>query len=706
MIGSIMALVTFLTVSAEEFEARYWFDFDSDNCHISTVNSSNGQLSLQLDQLSNKPIHQLNFQIKKTDGEWSTVYTQFFKVGYGSDMSLTYTFDGLPLSHPLDMANPELDVAALWDGLHRVSIADKNGCITPCNQMFYKTSVPEKNLTLLVGSTRNNVLKKFAAESNTGEFYVDVSDLQAGIYPINAMLCSGTNSVPVATSSAMVNVNPVGGDMVSGIYYWLDDSVVYKKAIVVKDGSMPFTYSDDIDVSGFNVATSDYVMAIDEDGPKITPNYNLGVSVLSNVGFQTDTTSYFTDRSKTQSLNAVALTSGEQCDFGKVSPSDVLWAKFSAQENDVIRFLPRYKSSAKFFDGSATPLDTIAFDDSNIDTRFKIATNGMHYVQVYDVDESVRDFSVKMEYLDGPSLENPIGRPQEYEGILIDWESSAQWSQSETQLTLDKNNIRVEVHRMESNFMPTVAERTNLCKVYQSNELIFRSNDYIDKITLCVPSEYVIPQIEAAEGSVSINRKSNTVVWEGLSNTVRLTVKKYLSSDIVDDMFMPEFMFEKAYVKLSDIDDSMYVDETNQAPEDYDYVGYNCMRIWENGSKVGEYFLNEKVVISIDKNYLFVTNGGETNTHEIKDHLIITYSNDPHISGIDTPELVQPSVKIADESMEFNGLPNFIGIYALDGRVIFHRYVDDPTFRYPIHDLAPGIYIVKVGDSTTKMLIK
>ena len=707
MIGSIVALTTFLTVSAEEFEARYWFDLDSDNCHTCTVNSSTGQLSIAVDQLSNKALHQLNFQIRKADGEWSTVYTQFFNVGCSSDLSLSYTFDGLASKYPLDMSDPVLDVSAILDGLHRVCIADNNGYMTPGNQMFYKTSVPENNLMLVLSSTRDNVVKQLQVSSDDkGVSTIDVSDLQPGVYPVNMILRNTSNAQTIASVTSLINITSVGGDRISEIYYWLDDSTTHRKEIVINEGSLPFTYSEDIDVSEFNIPTSDCTMAMGNEGPVITPKFNLGVSVLTNNGFQADTTAYFTDNSKTGPVDAVTLKSGEQYDFGMVNPGQILWAKFPVQENDEIRFVPRWESSAKLFDNNAVPLDTLLFDSSNKDATFKATTTGMYYTQLYDIYENLQDFAVKMTYVNGPSSENAGGSFAEYEGILVDWESADQWSGSESELRLDKNGIRLEALKMGSTLTPEVAERTNLCKTYQSNKLVFSSGQYIDKVTLCVPSECVIPQIDAAEGSVTIDRDANIVVWEGLSNTVDLTVKKYRSSDMTDEISIPELLLQKAYVRLSDIDDSVYVTESDQIPEDFDYVGYNCMRIWDNGNKVGEYSLNDKISMTFDNSLIRVMNNGVENTHEIKDHLIITYSNDPSVSGIDTPELAHPSVMITGEAMEFSGLPNFVGIYALDGRTIFQRYVDTPDFNYPLHDLVPGIYIVKVGNLTTKMLIK
>lgn len=704
--GSLVALMTFLTVSAEELEARYWFDFDSDNCHTCTFSSSDSQLLLPLNHLSNKAIHQLNFQIRHADGEWSTVYTQIFNSGCNSDLSLLYTFDGMYSKHSLDMTNPVCDVLALCDGLHHISILDGSGCMIPSNQFFYKNSAPEKNLMLAVSSTRNNMLKRLAVGRDNGTVTLDISDWMPGIYPVNINLSNASNYQTIAAASSLVNVTPLGGDGVAGIYYWLDDSIACKKKIAVNGGELPFTYSDNVDISDFDVTTSDYTMIISGEGPKITPNFNLGVSILTNNGFQADTTSYFVDSSRTQFIPAVTLKSGEQHDFGEVTSKDILWTKFPVQENDVIHFIPRWKSKAKFFDNNATPLDLVSFDYSNTGTTFKATSNGTCYAQLYDIDESIRDFAVKMTYVSGPSFEKPIDTPEEYEGVLIDWKSSAEWSCSDAELTLDKNDIRLDVLKMGATFMPEVAERTNLLKSYQSNKLVFSYGGYIDKITLCVPSECFIPEIEAAEGSVRIDRDANIVVWEGLSSEVCLTIKKYRSSDIYDNISMPELLLEKAYVKTSDIDESVYVSEANQVPDDFDYVGYNCMRIWENGKKVGEYLLNDEISMTFDKNLIRIMKNGIENIHEIREHLIITYSKEAHISGLEVIEISQPTVKIAGEVMEFSGLPNYVGIYALDGRVIFYRYVENPSFNYPLNDLIPGIYIVKVGNVTTKMLIK
>ncbi len=652
-----VALTTFFSVSAKEFEARYWFDYDLGNCHYCTVSSGSGELAIPLDKLNAKAIHQISFQVKNADGEWSSVHTQLFTLK------------------------------------QKVS----------------------KNLNLIVESPIGNFKKNLSFSADSKEVSVDVSGIRSGIFLVKAMLLNESDSQPLAVHSSLVDGSPTGSDKITSIYYWLDDSVAVKKEILIANGSYPFKYEGELNLSELNIPTHDYALSIKDGKPQATPSYNLGAGILSNRGFMVDSASYFSDKSKTSSINPVTLEANKQYDFGHIKPEDNLWTQFTAQEGDEVRLIPRWKSSARIFDASGLSLDTLALDDVKVDATFKAETSGVLYAQVFALEESRRDYSVKMLYVDGPSTEFPINSEQEYEGVLVDWDSYTQWQQSEEGINLKKGGINMSVVQSVSSFVPEVTERTNICKALHSNKIHFSADKYIEKITMCVLPGTVIPQISTSEGSVSIDRETSIVVWEGLSNNVDLIVNNYPASLLTDDLSIPELLLEKAYVKLSEIDASVFEEETlgvSSEFEDFDYVGYNCMRIWEHGSKVGEYQLSDKISISFNDNKLCVKDNGVNNVYDIKDCLIITYStellNDPgeDDNGVSSTSIDRPSVEIDGDNLRFRGLPNYIAIYSLDGKEIFNRCVEENEFLYPSRNLGTGIFIIKIGDYSIKMLIK
>ncbi len=707
---SIMTvLMTLFPVSAQGLEARYWFD--SDTASIRTCNISPGRQSLVVaaDRLQDKPVNRIYFQVRKTDGEWSAIYTDHFYPCKESDFEFSYSFDALSTVNKLDMANLNADVTSLNDGCHNICVFETNGKTIPFQALFLKKTYAYGDMMLMLSSTRDSVrIEAPVSGGGTTVNYVDVSALVPGIYPLKAILFNSSSRQVLATADAMTQIHPAGGNRVTEICYWLNDSVGHSKVIQVADGGIPLKYTSYLDVSDMSEPTSDYTMRIGDDGPEVTPNFNLCVGVRSNLGFRTDSVSYFRDNSKTENLKAVELRSGVQHDFGTLSTDTVLWAKFPVQSGDEIRFLPRWRSTGKFFDGSGLPIDTVNFNDAAPSVTLRSVTDGMYYAQLYDMDESIRDFSVKMSYLRGPSAVNPgTGQEYDYEGVLIDWRSAKDWNKVGQDIVLNKKDVRIEVLKSSSDYQPAVAEKTNICRIMEDNRLVFATDGYMEKITLCVPSGLGIPDVVSEEGTVEADSEHNVIVWEGLSNKVEMAVGKLRGVNDSDDSVISELLLEKAYVKLSGVDESMYSMESGaDVPDDFEYTEFNRMRIWESGNNVGEYWLRDIDRVSFSDNSMIVAVNDTEYSHNIGGRLIVTYSLESYVGLENAADESAPAVRIADGNIVISHLPDFVGIYTVDGRTLFSRYVDEDTFTYPTESLATGIYIIKIGGSVTKMLIR
>lgn len=697
--------MAFTSVNSKELEARYWFDSDSGNINTCMVESGSIELPLPVEGLPNKVIHQLNFQIKGSNGQWSGIYSGFFTVGQTAPLQLSYDIDGQGTYSPIDLTNPQINGEELADGVHHITVVEENGNLLPTNRLFFKNSGSTNNLTLSLESSRDNVRKTIELPAGTNEAEISVSDIPVGIYPMTANLKDGQSRL-VKSVSSLVNIKPVGGERVTGLYYWLNDSVGESKEILIPDGTLPLSYSVDLDMSDLSVPTTDYTVAVDEAGLKITPNFNVGVAVMSNRGFRADTTSYYKDNGKVEPVVPVILQSGVQYDFGEVTPQDVLWAQIPVQENDRVQFMPRWESTVKLFDNNAVAVDTTVFDTGIIKTTFTSGSNGNYYAQIYDIAESVRDFSVKMNYLAGPSASASGNDKPEYEGIPVVWNSPEDWAQAEDELSLAKDGVTLNVYKSESAFMPVLTNQTNLCHTYQGNKLEFSSEGYIERITLCLPDGLnIIPRVTTSEGTIKIDAEANIIVWEGLSNRAEMTIGNFYSSEVSDEMLMPEVMLTCAYVKISDIDESVYVDETNMT-QDFEYEEYNYIRIWVNGKQIAEHWIDNDTHMTFDDKHVILAHDTKQDIYEVNPTLVITYSKESTVGVSDPTAISEPIVKIIDKNIVVNDLPNFVGIYSLDGRTIFQQNVDAPFFSYPIEEMVPGIYIVKVGEMSTKMMIK
>lgn len=705
----IAVLITLVKVSAEDYEARYWFDLDTANVRTCTVSAGQKTLSVPVGQLPVKPINTINFQIRNAAGDWSAVYTSFFFGGRNKEMKLSYSFDNSETSYGLDMTDPHADVSRLNDGLHRIMVYDSRCNTVPVNSMFVKKSYAGKNMTLLLQSPRDSVrISVPLADGMELSEEVDVSELQPGIYPFKAILVDKESKQVLAMTEPFVNVLSKGGNRVTGVYYWLNDSVSHSKFVPVADGNMPLRFDMDLDVSDLNEPTSDWSMEIRDGAPMVTPNFNISVGVMSNLGFRADSVSYIRDNSKTERLRAVDLKSGEQYDFGKVPHDTVLWAQFPVRPDDEIRFLPRWRSSGKFFDQDGTAVDTVKFDERKKDVRFKTEVAGMRYVQLYGIDESIRDYSVLMTYVSGPSFEENGGSAaNEFEGIPVDWKTSNEWTTAGDDLLLTKNGIGVEVLKSTSDSRPSVNGKSNICRILKDNRLVIEADAYIEQITLCAAKGYPIPELKASEGVAEIEHEKNIIVWKGLSKKVDFAVGKNSTTQSDTPELAHELLFEKAYVKLSEIDESMLtIDAVEELPEDFEYMTFNCLRIWDNGEKAGEYRIDDHTSLTFRDNTIVVSCDGKENAHEVRDRIILTYSHEDTPSQVGSIDDAEPSVAIKDTQIVISGLPAFVGIYTVDGRTVYSAYVNDETFTYPLDGVVPGIYIIKVGDSVTKMLIR
>lgn len=705
----ISVFITLQNVSAKDFEARYWFDVDTVNIKACTISTEQKSIFVSVEDLPSKPVNAINFQYKNAEGIWSPIYSQYFYRRMNKDMSLSYSLDTKEDFCGIEITNSLANVSSINDGIHSIMIFDKNKIIVPYDALFVKKSSANDNLTLLLQSARDSVKIVTPLTGQQSQILdLDISTLTPGIYPFALSLFNEPYHQTLAMEEQIVEIKPIGGNNVTNICYWLNDSIDNMRVLPLEYGKMPLELNMDIDVSDLREPTTDYILEFTNGAPFITPNFNIGLGLISNLGFMADSVSCFRDNSKTEQLKAVCLKTNEQYDFGNVKHDTILWAQFPALTGDEIRLLPRWRCSGKFYDNEGIPRDTVIFNDENKDFRFTSTADGIRYVQLYNIDESIRDFSVKMSYLKGPSAEAAGGvKNYDYEGILVDWDSPERWLSNEDGLWLRKNGIEIRVLKSESDYSPTIANKSNICRILNNNKLEFSADCYIEKITLCLPSDYPIPELKTQEGVVDVDYENNVVVWEGLSKKVCMVVSDILGSYSDESDLDSELLLEKAYVKTLEVEDGMLsIDDSNDEKDNFIYQGYNHFSIWDSGRMVGDYDLNDRTKVTFNDNSILILNGGNEYSHEINDRLIILFSQEEK-NGVDANmDNSHCSVMIRESHIVISGLPDYVGIYDVAGRTVFCEYVDKDIFEYPVYSLIPGIYIIKVGDTVTKMLIK
>lgn len=690
-------------VKAEEYEVRFWFDSDSALYYTQTFTSEEGKIILSIEPYVLGAFHQINFQLRDRDGEWSIPYSQFF-IESVNKLELEYCIDGNSSKTELDYNNPAIDASSLSNGTHYVMITDKNGNLLSDGKFFNSKKKVGGELSFEIQSLKNNIRKTTVIPCNEDKIEVDVSDIKPGLYPIVATLKDPKDDNVIATISQFVNINPLGGNKVTDIYYWLNDSTTLKKRIEVKDGKMPFKFTDSIDVSDLYVPTPDYSVRKSDEGTQIVPNYNIGVGIISNFGYQNDSTSYYTDNSKIEDLNAVVLESGRQHDYGVVSPQDILWTKIPVQTGDEIKLAARLWSTVRLFDDGGLLLDTITFNQGATSSIFKVNTPGFCYAEIYDVEKSRREFSVMMTYIDGPSKGQALNEDSQYEGILIDWKAVTEWEEDQNNFKLSKKGIELVVPKFGVATTPELTKVSNICRLYENNELIISSKGYIEKVTLCLPEENKIPQVYSQNGNIEIDRDKHIAIWTGFAKEVKISIGDLSSELKTEGTEVAEFLLKKAYVKLSDIDNTVFAMDEEEFSEDFRWEGYNMMDVFENGKLKGTYNLEKIAAVTFEDKGMSILYDESIDLIGYNNGLIIIYYNNP--SSDEDVVGIESIVDLNSEEIIINGLPNFVGIYTLDGQTVYSGYVNSANFSYSLQNLRDGIYIIMVGSSTFKILIK
>lgn len=705
---SALSLIFMLAVQetvADNIEVRYWFDGATDD--IKYLSTDNGSIIVQYDELRNKPVNCVFLQVKDASGEWSTIYTHYFYSSRNKELDLKFTLDGGSNQFHIGSQGAVLDVSRVCDGLHRYSIIDKNGALPPRNGYFYKNTPVEEDLMMHLISFRDGVRKTMPiTKLDNGNIYVDVSDLNIGIYPFVAVVQNKSLGSILAMSSFMADIQPFGGAKVTDITYWLNDNIGKAKTIPISDGQMSFSFKDALEVLDLDVPTSDYSLSFLDNTPYATPNYDIRVSVMSNLGFQLDSVSYFRDNSKAAAIDAVTLRSGVQHDFGKVDTAAVLWARFPVNPGDEIKYLPRWKSDTKFFDNTGNIIDTYNFDEDIPSAILKVDSASMYYAEIFGVRESIRDYSVKMTYLKGASAGNVYVEEPEFSGIPVEWDSKSNWDVFDDELCLVTNGVKLQVSKSESQYSPAITTMTNLCRLHQDNKMIFSADEYIEHIIICVSEECEIPNFSSPDGQITIDENRHIIMWEGLADKVEILVNNNTSSRSYLTGNIQELVFSKAFVELAQVGKEFFTLNDREIFESQSYSGYTTVRIWNNGKECGIYQLTPEFRIVNNGGLLTIKTGKEVFTHQIEGNLIIAYSNDGYVSVDEINADSCPNISFNDNSIIIKGLPEYVGIYDINGHTIFQDMVTDETFNYPLADLIKGIYIIRVGNTSTKFLLK
>ncbi len=694
----LILLLSSILCRADKIEFRYWFNQNSDNAQSITYTPGTGSISIPIQTDNNGPFNVLNIQVKNTDGVWSVPYRKIFNTPVIGNLELSCILDGREINV---LEDDKIDVSDFYSGLHKLCIVGRKMAIPATTALFYKNSVQSDNLKLALSSYKNKVNKAIPINRTDTECFLDVEALTPGIYPVNISITDTVTGSLVAISCANVEIKPVSGNRLTDVYYWLNDSLHSHRDFKTGALAFPVTKSIELPLANWNIPSLDYHLSFIGGKPHIAPKYDLTLSFRNTYGFAADSTKLITDNSKRVELHAIGLNGSKQHDLDKWRTDSCYWYQFNAINGDNIMLSTRLRCKLKLYSPEAVLLDSAQFDLKNKELRKRLEATGTYYLQLSEIEQSRQEFSVLLTYLSGPSLNNQTQVEPSYDGIPIEWKKATDWLTQDNQISITTKGLKMTVDGTRAQYKPHVTANSLICHTYKDNIIGFSSEGYIEKVTLCLPNvpDYIYPTITTPSGNIEIDTVFNTIVWTGFSHKAELCV-----AGKADETLIP---LKKAYVKISEISESEIT--LNDDQDDYaglTYDKYNLVRIWRSGIEEASYEINNKTKISFVDNELIIITGGKEYRHSTSNKLILTFEY-KIITDIDKVKTYDdsPEVRVYNENLLISGLPDYVEIFSISGIIHYQGYVNEREFTYPLSNLQTGVYIVRVGNKSTKILI-
>ena len=700
--GSIVLFVAGIVASytggAQAVDMRYWFDHDTDR--IQTIEVTPGQpITIPYNPDMRNVAVSINYQIKDESGNWTVTYRQYFTPAKSSDFKYMYTVDALEAK---GLTGDRIEAECIPDGFHKMTLVEKQGLLLPRSAMFVKRSTLPDNLSVALTSTRNKFARTVTITKGQKQMACDVRGVDPGIYPMVATVTNPVSGELIAVSRTIADIQAPGGNTLSDMYYWLNDSISYVIRQDMGNKSIPLDMSTEVSIAKLNIPSIDNRLSIIDGVPYMAPKYRMAVAFRNSLLFMDDSIAQITDNSKLRKLKPLRLYGRGQIDTDVVKSDTCYWYSFDAQTGDVVDFSARIPCRVKLYDPTAVLLDSTIFSDDSKKLRSTIATPGTYYVQLSEIEQTRQIFSAKLRYIDGPTASNDMNQESghSHEGIPIEWTGASQWSSTDRGISLTDQGVEMHVENNDGDRDPYVATKSALCRIFSGNTLSIKAKKYIEKVTLCVPeeSDFTNPKIETSNGKISIDSVTNCIVWSGLSEQPELV---FANKAGVDATVLP---VSKVYVKISDLssDDVKILDTEDSEP--IDYAPFNVVWVWSEDTEPTSYALDEVMGMLVEDGCLIVHCGDSEYRHPIKKKIILTYEYMEN-SGI-APVENGPLINISANRIQFNSLPAMVGIYAISGLTYFEQQVSDPEFSYPFDRLSRGVYIIKVGSRITKILIQ
>lgn len=707
----ILSVITIACASicclAETGQVRYWFDYDFST--VSTVTCEGTSFSISVPSQSMAVgMHTVTIQYKQQDNLWSPPVSSLFIKRPEQVPVMLYSFGNDPDNVLPISSDGVIDTKRLPTGMHEIILTCTNSVLPPASAWFYKAPDCKDNLTLVTSDKTGSHIASTPLSLEMREISVDLNSFPKGMLPLNFRLTNGDDE-PLLSSSSLVEVKPTGGDGIKNLLIYIENDSTQAIVNTYANAEKVLTVNTPLDISGFDYEPKDFQLTVENKVPYISPASNLHVRAFNGFGQRVDSIIPFIDTYRISRLESPVLSNNRQFDYGEKVPA-CSWVEFAGQNGDNVNIKARLGCNMVLYSPEGEPVRDFTLGNRKGMTDNKDLTiddDGIHYVKVKDVAESSQTFSLKLRYLSGPSSETgekpDVPGPQ-FDGTRIRWEHRDEWTKDSTGFSYDGKLLSLTT-RQTASAVQTRFSNTDNCIIGEGTELGVSSEKIIEKI-LFVPTASDLsqcPHIVCSQGEIRRDNIPGVMTWVGHASDISFVIAGNVElSDTVCNQH--RLTFREMYATFSNREK----DDLTLLPDDtsvFDGSSYSHLYVWNDKGEHDTFRIAMIDQMYFDSNEFVISYDGKETHYPESSNPIITFESKSPGSIRDAENMETPDIIIKNGYIEIGNAPSRVMIADTKGMVVYDRNVAEPT-AIPLSILEKGVYIVKSGTTTSKIIVR
>lgn len=615
-----------------------------------------------------------------------------------------YWFDGdLNTLNTVDCENGELlslklRVPELNIGYHSVTIQYCNGEMqwsAPITSFFIQ-NYKKTDVRIIASTSDGKYNSETAASSAQTECTVSLKDFPSGMRTMNFSIFDASGNQMLTTSS-IVDIVPNGGNGIKFIDFFVEDNenpIKYSGYL----GSYPSKINEQINLQNCEYKPSDEELTMEGTTPLVYPVPHLKIYAFDAYGHMTDTIVQFKDAFRQRELKAPTLANKKQFDFEK-SFTSPYWVTFEAPQGDM-SLQVRRPCEVTLYSPNAIKTELSNFETINAKKNFQLGSEGKYYVKVREIKESSQIFSMKVSHRGEDTSEDPGNGDKEdqaigdYPGNLVRWDSNKVWNSdtfTDGKVIISQNNPKFDA---ENNIV--MKEGDNF-KLHSSKNII---KAYL---VPAYPDKTMGYYLGCNHGMVYNDSIDGVFIWDGYDKEIEFQVFAQQNNE----NFTPvKYRLRKIYLTYEDEGQELITDIEAEQNKWFDGTTYSHMYLWKTDGDYETFALSKISWVNFEDNSMHIMTDGTEIEYSLTECYVITYENNPYSASVESFSQANPCVEIRDGKIMFNNLPASILIVDTNGIVYFSQEVKDEDFEIPLDTFMPGIYLIKVGERSSKIIIK